>query len=145
MRVSVTFRLRQRACRTAHAASQSTMPLVVTPESGPVGFPKIIALPAAADLSPMKEAIFGLAMMKELAHHGYRIGPGTLYPLLHGLEEAGLLKAVEASGGDRRRMYRITAAGRTALDKARDKVYELHHEHHEVRPRKVSVSIKRRR
>jgi DNA-binding PadR family transcriptional regulator len=77
--------------------------------------------------------IFGLAMMHELAHHGYRIGPGTLYPLLHGLEEAGLLKAVEASGGDRRRMCRITAAGRTALDKARDKVDELHRELHEAR------------
>jgi DNA-binding PadR family transcriptional regulator len=33
-------------------------------------------------------------MMEELAHHGYRIGPGTLYPLLHGLEHSGLLKSV---------------------------------------------------
>ena len=40
------------------------------------------------------EPIFGLAMMEELAHHGYRIGPGTLYPLLHGLERSGLLKSV---------------------------------------------------
>jgi len=31
--------------------------------------------------------------MDELAHHGYRIGPGTLYPLLHGLERSGLLKS----------------------------------------------------
>jgi PadR family transcriptional regulator PadR len=41
-----------------------------------------------------QEPIFGLAMMEELAHHGYRIGPGTLYPLLHGLERSGLLKSV---------------------------------------------------
>ena len=27
------------------------------------------------------EPVFGLAMMEELAHHGYRIGPGTLYPI----------------------------------------------------------------
>ncbi|MGC9223365.1 MAG: PadR family transcriptional regulator [Terracidiphilus sp.] len=91
-------------------------------------------------LHASEEAIFGLAMMRELAHHGYRIGPGTLYPLLHGLEEAGLLKAVEESGGNRRRMYRITAAGRKALAKAREKVDELHQELHDARPRRLSES-----
>jgi PadR family transcriptional regulator, regulatory protein PadR len=81
------------------------------------------------------EEIFGLEMMKELAHHGYRIGPGTLYPLLHGLEHAGLLKAFPGSGGSRRRMYRITPAGRRALARAKEKVDELHHELHEAHPR----------
>ena len=81
-------------------------------------------------LHASEEPIFGMAMMKELAHHGYRIGPGTLYPLLHGLERAGLLKAVEASGGERRRMYRITARGKRALARAREKVDELHRELH---------------
>ena len=52
------------------------------------------------------EPIFGLAMMEELAHHGYRIGPGTLYPLLHGLERSGLLKSVLKNVGG-------TAAGFT--------------------------------
>ena len=33
-----------------------------------------------------EEPIFGVGMMKELARHGYRLGPGTLYPLLHRLE-----------------------------------------------------------
>jgi PadR family transcriptional regulator PadR len=84
------------------------------------------------------EPIFGLAMMEELAHHGYRIGPGTLYPLLHGLEQAGLLRsALETVSGRRRRVYRITRAGRTALKKARAKVDELHHELHEEHPRKI--------
>lgn len=84
------------------------------------------------------EPIFGLAMMEELAHHGYRIGPGTLYPLLHGLEQAGLLRStLETVGGRRRRVYRITGAGRTALEKARTKVDELHHELHEEHPRKI--------
>jgi hypothetical protein len=32
--------------------------------------------------------IFGLGMVEELARHGYRISPGTLYPLLYG--EKGL-------------------------------------------------------
>jgi len=87
-----------------------------------------------------EEPIFGLAMMKELGHHGYRIGPGTLYPLLHGLERAGLLKAMHGSAGDRRRMYRITAAGRKALGRAREKVDELYCELHEAHPRKLSKS-----
>jgi len=82
-----------------------------------------------------EEPIFGLAMMKELAHHGYRIGPGTLYPLLHGMERGGLLKGVRGGDGDRRRMYRITAAGRRALARAREKVDELYHELHEKRPK----------
>jgi DNA-binding PadR family transcriptional regulator len=85
------------------------------------------------------EPIFGLAMMEELAHHGYRIGPGTLYPLLHGLERGGLLRSVLKNvGGRKRRVYKITFAGRKALDKARVKVDELHHELHEDQPRKIS-------
>jgi PadR family transcriptional regulator PadR len=88
-----------------------------------------------------QEPIFGLAMMEELAHHGYRIGPGTLYPLLHGLERGGLLKSVEKNvGGRRRRVYRITAAGKKALEKAREKVDELHHELHEEHPRRIFPS-----
>jgi PadR family transcriptional regulator, regulatory protein PadR len=87
-----------------------------------------------------QEPIFGFAMMEELAHHGYRIGPGTLYPLLHGLERSGLLKSVLRNvGGHRRRIYKITAAGRNALNKARVKVDELHHELHEEHPRKIGA------
>jgi PadR family transcriptional regulator PadR len=85
------------------------------------------------------EPIFGLAMMEELGHHGYRIGPGTLYPLLHGLERSGLLKSVLKNvGGHSRRVYTITSNGKRALDKAREKVDELHHELHEAHPRKIS-------
>src|ERR1700761_4470581 len=79
-------------------------------------------------LHAMHEPIFGLAMMEELEHHGYRIGPGTLYPLLHGMERGGLLKSeLKNLTGRRRRTYRITAAGRKALVKATAKVDELHH------------------
>jgi DNA-binding PadR family transcriptional regulator len=91
-------------------------------------------------LHARQEPIFGLAMMKELAHHDYRIGPGTLYPLLHGLERAGLLKAVRQGAGERRKMYRITAAGRKALARAKEKVDELYRELHEAHPRRVSES-----
>lgn len=87
----------------------------------------------------LHEPIFGLAMMEELKHHGYRIGPGTLYPLLHGLERSGLLKSrLRVVEGRRRRVYKITSAGKKALDKARAKVDELHHELHEKHPRKIA-------
>lgn len=91
-------------------------------------------------LHAAEEPIFGLGMMEELSHHGYRIGPGTLYPLLHGMERAGLLKSVSGGGQGRRpRVYRITAAGRSALAKAREKVDELHGELHEAHPRRVGA------
>ena len=89
-------------------------------------------------LHASQEPIFGLAMMRELACHGYRIGPGTLYPLLHGLERTGLLKAVRGDGADRRRMYRITVAGRNALARAREKVDELYRELRQAHPRRMS-------
>jgi DNA-binding PadR family transcriptional regulator len=80
-------------------------------------------------LHAMHEPIFGQAMMEELEHHGYRIGPGTLYPLLHGLEKTGLLRSeLKNVGGRRRRVYRITSSGKKALERARSKVDELHQE-----------------
>jgi len=85
------------------------------------------------------EPIFGLAMMDELKHHGYSIGSGTLYPLLHGLERGGLLKSVLKNvGGRQRRVYKITSVGKKTLDKAKTKVDELHQELHEEHSRKLS-------
>lgn len=40
-----------------------------------------------------EEPNFGLGMIEELARHGYRISPGSLYPRLHGLELKGYLRA----------------------------------------------------
>jgi len=88
-------------------------------------------------LHACEEPIFGLGMMEELDRHGYRIGPGTLYPLLHGLERAGLLKRVGANARGRRRVYGITPAGRRALEKAKEKVEELYRELNEARPRRL--------
>jgi PadR family transcriptional regulator PadR len=47
----------------------------------------------------VKEPIFGLGMIEELARHGYRISPGSLYPLLHGLEKKGYLQSTEKRDG----------------------------------------------
>ena len=73
--------------------------------------------------------IFGLGMVEELARHGYRISPGTLYPLLHGLEKKGYLRTAELRNGkSRRKVYRATRPGRNALRAATGKVRELFRE-----------------
>jgi PadR family transcriptional regulator, regulatory protein PadR len=59
-----------------------------------------------------KEMIFGLGMAEELARHGYKISPGTLYPILHGLERGYLRSREERSGRSIRRVYGITRSGR---------------------------------
>ena len=73
-----------------------------------------------------REPIFGLAMIEELGRHGYRLSAGTLYPILHALEEKGYLRSrEERSGKTARRLYRATLAGRRALERAKGKVREL--------------------
>lgn len=75
------------------------------------------------------DVVFGLGMIKELRHHGYRVGPGTLYPILHRLEQKGYLRSTHQSvGGKVRRVYRITPKGRGELRQAVDKVRELYEE-----------------
>jgi DNA-binding PadR family transcriptional regulator len=70
--------------------------------------------------------VFGLGMLEELGRHGYRISPGTLYPLLHGLEKKGYIKAGEVRHGKSlRKIYRATPAGRKALAAAKVKVREF--------------------
>jgi PadR family transcriptional regulator len=76
-----------------------------------------------------EEPIFGLGMIEELNRHGYRISPGSLYPLLHGLEKKGYLRASdERNGKSLRKVYRATPLGRKALDAAKSKVRELFQE-----------------
>lgn len=73
-----------------------------------------------------KEPLFGLWFIEELGRHGYKLSPGTLYPLLHGLEAKGYLKSTsKKEGGIYRRIYRITPRGRRALSAAKEKVREL--------------------
>jgi len=76
-----------------------------------------------------EEPIFGLGMIEELARHGYRISPGTLYPMLQRLEAKGYLRSSDQrTGKSRRKIYRATALGRKALAAAKSKVHELFHE-----------------
>lgn len=74
----------------------------------------------------VREPIFGVEMMEELARHGYDVGAGTLYPMLHQLEEAGYLtSSTEVVGGKQRKYYRATAEGAQALEQTKAKLREL--------------------
>ena len=76
-----------------------------------------------------KGDLYGLWMIEELAHHGYTISAGTLYPMLHGLERKGYLKSHKKRiGRTYRRFYRATPKGRKALAVVRDRLDELFNE-----------------
>ncbi len=82
--------------------------------------------PPITDLGRLSEpAVHVLVSLSDGPKHGYAImadveqvtgsplGAGTLYAVLARLERRGLIEALEPQ--DRRRPYRLTAAGATAL------------------------------
>jgi len=76
-----------------------------------------------------KEPLYGLWLIEELGRHGYKISPGTLYPILHNMEKRGYLTSrKKLHGGKYRRLYRNTEEGRSALKAANLKVRELFRE-----------------
>lgn len=76
-----------------------------------------------------RETVFGMGMIQELARHGYRLGPGTIYPLLRSMERRGWLVAkIERVNGRRRISYSATRRGRAALVEGRARVRELFEE-----------------
>ena len=95
-----------------------------------IGLVRIHVLHHAAE-----EPVFGQGMMEELGRHGYRLGPGTIYPLLHSMERRGWLKPQPTIvAGRRRRCYIATRAGKNALSEAIGRVRELFDEIAEAIP-----------
>src|SRR5215472_9178495 len=85
------------------------------------GFIKLHVLHHASE-----HPVYGLWLIEELEEHGYRVSPGTLYPLLHSLEKSELLASHnELYEGKIRRYYKITANGRRQLKKAKLQLMEL--------------------
>lgn len=73
-----------------------------------------------------REPVYGAWLIEELRRHGYTLSPGTLYPMLHGLETERLLsRERQVVEGRVRKIYRLTAAGREALARGRSQVVEL--------------------
>lgn len=72
------------------------------------------------------EPVHGAWLAEELAGHGYKISPGTLYPMLHRMQEEGLLISRQhVVDGRARRLYEITDLGRAALAEERAALAEL--------------------
>ena len=83
-----------------------------------LGFIKIHILHHAS-----KEPLYGLWLIEELSHHGYKVSPGTLYPTLHKLEQDQLLKSYsENHNGKIRKYYTTTPKGVCMLTEAKKKI-----------------------
>jgi len=68
-------------------------------------------------------------MIDELARHGYRLSPGTLYPMLSRMTRDGYLTCqTERAGRTARKYYKITAKGRDGLAVASVRLRELNGE-----------------
>ncbi len=76
------------------------------------------------------EPVYGLWMMEELRRHGYRMSPGTLYPLLRRMEKYGWLQSQGSADAPRhdRKCYRLTRQGAEVLALLRKQVAELYRE-----------------
>jgi len=82
--------------------------------------------------------IYGMWMLDELDEHGYKLSPGTLYPIFRRMEKNGwLVSKEETVSGKRRKNYRITRQGEQVLDILRRSIKELHREVVTNRPRMV--------
>jgi DNA-binding PadR family transcriptional regulator len=89
-----------------------------------LGFIQIHILHHAA-----QEPFYGSWMLEELQSHGYSMSPGTLYPLLHSLEEAELItREDQVVEGRVRKYYGITEIGEQVLEEAKIKARELFRE-----------------
>ena len=82
-----------------------------------------------------ERGVYGQWMLEELAEHGHRISPGTLYPLLARMARHGWLRAADPAGPKAARVYTLTPAGRKVLARLRRALAELHDEVIRRRPR----------
>jgi DNA-binding PadR family transcriptional regulator len=103
-----------------------------SPAAEPLGTFGRYAGPATLLLSSLADGPkHGYALTKDIeAFAGLRLAPGTLYEALSRLEGQGLIEALESA--DRRRPYRLTAAGASAL-----------HAHLEDQRRVAEVGLRR--
>lgn len=53
------------------------------------------------------------------------VGPGTLYHLLDSFVGAGMIEEIDTESKGRRRSYKLTAAGKTALQQEYDRLNTL--------------------
>jgi PadR family transcriptional regulator PadR len=85
------------------------------------GFVRLHILHHAAE-----HEVYGQWMIDELARHGYKLSPGTLYPMLHAMEQRGYLRSrKQRDGRTARKLYRATSLGKKALALAKTRLREF--------------------
>jgi DNA-binding PadR family transcriptional regulator len=72
--------------------------------------------------------VYGQWMLEELQHHGYRLSPGTLYPILARMAQRGWVRAEEPRRSKAARVYRLTPRGQDVLNRLRLALDELYDE-----------------
>src|SRR4029077_18523294 len=82
-----------------------------------------------------EQGIYGQWMLEELHHHGYRLSPGTLYPMLARMAQRGWLRATEPKRSKEARMYRLTPRGHEVLQQLLDALDDLYREVGTHRPK----------
>jgi PadR family transcriptional regulator PadR len=105
-----------------------------------LGFWKIHILHHAEE-----QGVYGQWMLEELRRHGYRLSPGTMYPLLARMARRGWLRATEPATPRAPRVYRTTPAGAQLLTRLRASMAELQHEVRPLRELRKSEQASRRR
>src|SRR5262245_50606444 len=93
---------------------------------------------ANASISPLTPAVFHILLaLADGPRHGYAImqaveessgtpmGPGTIYGSLQRMEESGLVKEIATAADDRRRLFALKPAGRTALQAEAERLARL--------------------
>ncbi|NJH98977.1 PadR family transcriptional regulator [Staphylococcus hyicus] len=74
----------------------------------------------------LETPIYGSWMIEELREHGYDMSAGTLYPILHRMEDEGLLETEKVIvNGHQRIHYQCTPFGAQMLQKSKRKLSEL--------------------
>jgi len=112
-----------------------------------LAFWKVHILYHAAD----GRGVYGQWMLEELHRHGYRLSPGTLYPILARMAKRGWLRAAEPARSKAARVYRLTPRGHDVLNQLRAALDELyaevaeHHAESRKTPPPARSHLKRRR
>jgi DNA-binding PadR family transcriptional regulator len=89
-----------------------------------LAFWKIHILHHAAD----GRGVYGQWMLEELRHHGYRLSPGTLYPMLARMAQRGWLRSTEPTRSKAARVYHLTPRGHEVLNQLLAALDELYGE-----------------
>ena len=85
------------------------------------GFIKLYALWRAA-----KSEAYGVQIIEEMRELGFKVSPGTLYPVLHTLlEEKDVTLTDRIVNGKVRKCYRATAKGRKEAEEVVERLSRL--------------------